>query len=249
MPTLRIVGAGRAGSSLAQALQSRGWIERGRLGRDADPRRAADGVDLCVIATPDAAVTAVARSIEPNPKAVLAHLSGALGLDALAPHGRRASIHPLVSLPDASRGAAALLSGAWFAVAGDPLAEVVVADLGGRIVTVDDGHRAEYHAAACVASNHTVALLAQVERIAASAGVPLAAYLDLVRMTIDNVAAVGTASALTGPAARGDWSTVARHLDAIDPAETALYLALARAAAELAGRTLPEPEPAEVACS
>jgi predicted short-subunit dehydrogenase-like oxidoreductase (DUF2520 family) len=244
MPTLRIVGAGRAGRALALALETRGWVERGLLGRGDDLSHAADDVDLCVIATPDAAVPSVAAAIEPNPGALLAHLSGALGLDVLARHHRRASIHPLVSLPSADRGAAALTGGAWFAVAGDPMAAAVVADLGGRTVSVDDDRRAAYHAAACIASNHTVALLAQVARVAATAGVPLEAYLDLVRMTVDNVAVLGPSGALTGPAARGDWATVAGHLGAIDPSETALYLALARSAAALAGRTLPQPEAA-----
>jgi predicted short-subunit dehydrogenase-like oxidoreductase (DUF2520 family) len=242
MPTLRIVGAGRAGRALALALDTRGWASRGLLNRADDPSGAADGVDLCVIATPDTAVATVAAAIGPNSDAVVAHLSGALGLDVLAPHQRRASIHPLVSLPSAERGAAALTAGAWFAVAGDPMAAAVVADLGGRTVPIDDEHRAAYHAAACIASNHTVALLAQVERVAASAGVPLAAYLDLVRMTLDNVAALGPSAALTGPAARGDWVTIERHLAAIDQREAPLYLALASAAATLAGRTLPEPE-------
>jgi predicted short-subunit dehydrogenase-like oxidoreductase (DUF2520 family) len=239
MPALRIVGAGRAGTSLAGALERRGWSVHGLLGRGDDPRDAAVGVDLCVIATPDHAVATTAAAVVPVPDTVVAHLSGALGLDVLAPHRRRASIHPLVGLPDRERGAELLASGVWFALAGDPMVRAVVEDLGGRVVIIDDDDRAAYHAAATVASNHTVALMAQVERLAAGAGVPLAAYLDLVRATIDNVAALGPAGALTGPAARGDWATVDAHLRAAGPKEAPLYLALARAAAELAGQPWP----------
>ena len=54
-----------------------------------------------------------------------------------------------------------------------------------RPVAVDDADRARYHAAACIASNHLVALLDQVERVAP---VPLEAFLPLVRATLDNVA-------------------------------------------------------------
>ena len=151
---------------------------------------------------------------------VVAHLAGSLGLDVLAPHPRRAALHPLVSLPDAEVGARRLRAGAWFAVAGDPpgslaLMEALVADLGGRSFTVADADRAAYHAAAAIASNHLVALLGQVERVAAGAGVPLEAYLDLVRATLDNVAEMGPAAALTGPVARGDWATVERHRAAL----------------------------------
>ena len=229
MPALRIIGPGRAGSSLVRALDGAGWTVAGVLGRDDDVRLAADGVDLLVIATPDTAVADVAAGIGPVPSTVVAHLSGSLGLDVLAPHPRRASIHPLVSIPTPETD----LVGGWFAVAGDALAGEVVAALRGRLVEVADEQRTAYHAAACIASNHLVALLGQVERVAAAAGVPLDAYLDLVRATVDNVAALGPAAALTGPVARGDWATVERHLAALDPSEREAYRALADAAARL----------------
>lgn len=240
LPTLRVVGAGRAGMSLGTALSQRGWVLAGYVGRVGDIANAAAGVDLCVIATPDAAIQDVAALIAPDDRAVVAHLAGARGLDALTPHPRRASLHPLVALPDARRGAEALLAGAWFAVEGDPLARAVVESLGGRCVEVDPRRRSAYHAAACIASNHLVALLAQVERVGEVAGVPLSAFFSLVRATIDNVELLGPPTALTGPVARGDWETVSGHLRAIGPAESDLYVALARAAADLAGRSWPE---------
>jgi predicted short-subunit dehydrogenase-like oxidoreductase (DUF2520 family) len=239
MPSFRVIGPGRAGRSLAGALQGRGWTLSGFLGRHDDPRTAAVDVDLCVIATPDGAVASTAVKVATQSSTVVVHLSGALGLDVLAPHERRASIHPLVPLPDAERGAVALTGGAWFAVAGDSLARSVVADLGGQVVEVDDQSRVAYHAAACIASNHVVALLAQAERVAATAGVPLAAYLDLVRATVDNVAALGARAALTGPAARGDWATIAAHLDGLRPKEQGVYVEMAAAAARLAGHSWP----------
>jgi predicted short-subunit dehydrogenase-like oxidoreductase (DUF2520 family) len=215
---------------------------RGFIGRGEDVAGAAAAVDFCVIATPDHVVAEVSGAIVPEEDVVVVHLSGALGLDVLASHRRRASVHPLVSLASPETGAAALTAGAWFAVAGDPAVRTVVADLGGRLVEVADRDRAAYHAAACIASNHTVALLAQVARVAAAAGVPLDAYLDLVRATVHNVATLGPAAALTGPVARGDWATVQRHLSAlaaIDPAEVGEYRVLAEAAARLADQQWP----------
>jgi predicted short-subunit dehydrogenase-like oxidoreductase (DUF2520 family) len=186
-----------------------------------------------VLAVPDAAIAEVAARIEPG-AAVVAHLAGSLGLDGLEPHPRRASVHPLVSLPDPEVGARRLRAGAWFAVAGDPVAERVVADLGGRAVVVPDDQRAAYHAAACIAANHLVALLGQVERVAAPVGVPLEAYLALARDTLANVSELGPRAALTGPAARGDEATLARHRAALDPSERAAYDALAEQARRLA---------------
>jgi predicted short-subunit dehydrogenase-like oxidoreductase (DUF2520 family) len=159
------------------------------------------------------------------PETVVAHLAGSLGLDVLASHARSASIHPLVALPDPDVGAERL-RGAWFALAGDPLVRTVVDALGGQWFTIADEDRAAYHAAACIASNHLVALLGQAERVGAAAGVPRDAFLDLVRATVENVAALGPARALTGPAARGDVETLARHRAALDPSELAAYDAM-----------------------
>ena len=227
---------------MAAALAQVGWQVRPVMGRSTtavEVAAAAADVDLVLIATPDAAVAEVAAAIEPTATAVVAHLAGSLGLDAVASHPRPAALHPLVALPDAGVGARRLLAGGWFAVAGDSLVRQVVADLGGRAFEVADDDRAAYHAAAVVASNHLVALLGQAERIGSAAGVPFAAFMDLVRATVDNVDELGPAAALTGPAARGDTETIRRHLEAIAPAEQAAYEALSRQARRLAGQAEP----------
>lgn len=234
MSRLRTIGAGRAGGSLAAALAAAGWDVLPALGRGDDVAAAADGVDLLVIATPDVAVAEVAAAVTPAADVVVAHLSGSLGLAPLRAHARAAVLHPLVALPDPERGAARL-RGAWFGLAaeGDPLAVEVVAALGGQVVTVAEGDWARYHAAAVIAANHLVALLGQVERVAGTVGVPLAAYLDLARGSLDDVAELGPAAALTGPVRRGDTATVAAHLAALPPEERAAYQALSEEAARL----------------
>lgn len=237
MPSLRVIGPGRAGLSLLRALSAKGWRAEAPLGRSDDVTGAAAGVDLLVIATPDAAIAGVAGAVDPVAQTVVAHLSGALGLEVLGTHQRRAALHPLVSMADADSGADAL-AGAWFAVAGDALVEAVVASLGGHAVHIDDASRGAYHAAACIASNHVVAVLGQAERVAASAGVPFEAYAALVRATVDNVERLGPTAALTGPVSRGDWATVTRHLAVIPEEEREGYLAGVALAARLAGREI-----------
>lgn len=222
---VRVVGRGRAGGALERALVGAGWEAEPALGRGDDLTTAAAGVDLLVLAVPDPVIAEVAAAITPDPTTVVAHLAGALGLEVLAAHPRRAALHPLVALPDAAQGAANLRAGAWFAVAGDALVEQAVAALGGHPFTVADEDRTRYHAAAVIASNHLVALLGQVQRVAPP-GVPLEAYLDLVRGTVENVARLGPAAALTGPVARGDWATVERHLAALPAAERPGYEAM-----------------------
>ncbi len=187
----------------------------GALGRHDALAHSASGVDLLVIATPDDQVARVASQVAPEEGTVVLHLSGSLGLDVLSPHPRRGSLHPLVPLPTAEVGARRLVSGIAFAVAGDPMADRVAEALGGRTFVVDDERRTTYHAAAAIAANHLVALIGQVERVAASAGLPLDAFAGLMRAATEDALALGPRQALTGPAARGDWETVERHRSAL----------------------------------
>jgi len=239
VPTIRIVGPGRAGRSLARALRSTGWTVLPLLGRHDGLSSAADGVDALVLAVPDGAIPEVAAGVRPDPRTVVLHLAGSLGPEVLAPHVRRAVLHPLVALPDPVTGSERLRSGVTFAVAGDPLAARMATALGGTTVEVPAHARAAYHAAATIAANHVVALLAQVERVARQAGVPLEAFVPLARAAVEDAGRLGPERALTGPVARGDWQTVERHVRAIDPDERAGYLAgveLARVVAATASR-------------
>ncbi len=259
--TFALVGPGRAGSSLALALRDAGWRATAvagrtpgspaarslatRLGCPVTPvDRAGAGADVVVLTTPDAAIDAVAGRVAPGlePGALVLHCSGARGLDALAPLAAArpdvalGALHPLQTFagPDP-----AAVTGAWAAVAGPPAVTEVALALGLRPVVVPDDRRPAYHAAAVVASNHLVALLGQVERLAATAGVPGEAFWPLVHTTVANVVAHDPAGALTGPVARGDHATVAAHLDAIPTSEHDAYRALAQAALELTGRDDP----------
>ena len=231
-----VVGRGRAGSSFAGALSAAGWTLTVHAGRGDPIANLAAGVELVIIAVPDDAIRSVADSIERRPSgAAVVHVSGARGLDVLGSHERRGSIHPLMSLPDGKTGAERLRSGGVFAVTGDPLTAEVVAVLGGRTIEVADADRPLYHAAAAVAANHLVVLCAQVERLAAITGVPVDAYWDLMAGALANVRSSGAVSSLTGPAARGDLSTLAGHVAALPRDELPLYVTLAQHAARLAG--------------
>ncbi|MEX1217813.1 MAG: DUF2520 domain-containing protein [Acidimicrobiales bacterium] len=233
--SVRIVGPGRAGGALALALNEVGWNVLTPIRRGQPLLDAAEHVDLVLIATPDAAIGEVAAAMRPVASTVVAHLSGAQGVEVLSMHPHRAAFHPLTSMPTAESGAIRLRNGAWFAVdantdLGMAMVETIATQLGGRSFIVHDEQRVAYHAAAAIASNHVVALLSSAERIARSVDIPIEAYLELVRATIDNFEDHGSAGALTGPVARGDWETVERHRAAIDPSELALYDALVEAA-------------------
>lgn len=247
--SVRIVGPGRAGGALALALAAVGWTVREPIRHGDDLTGVAQGVDLLVIATPDSVLESVANEIAPCETTVVAHLSGAQGLNVLRSHPHRAALHPLTSMPTAEVGAQRLHQGAWFALDANSdqartCVEAVVRDLDGHSFEVEDADRAAYHAAAAIASNHVVALLGSAERVANAVGIPIEAYLELVRASIDNIEDLGVAAALTGPVARGDWATVERHRAAIDESELALYDALVEAARRVVeSRSFPEELP------
>jgi predicted short-subunit dehydrogenase-like oxidoreductase (DUF2520 family)/integrase len=234
---VRIIGAGRAGQSFAAAL-ARSGVHVDLPHRDADLGDASTGTDLVLLCTPDDQLEQVAATIRPG-SAVVGHCSGSRGLDVLAPHPRRCSIHPLMSLPDVTVGARRLLGDCRFAVAGDPVAQRLVEVLGGIGFVVADADRAVYHATACVASNHLVALCSEIATLSAGLGIDPTAFWRLMQTTLENVAEHGARSQLTGPVARGDWATVESHLAALADEHREPYLALAAVAARLAGHDLP----------
>ncbi|HYM51940.1 MAG TPA: DUF2520 domain-containing protein [Candidatus Dormibacteraeota bacterium] len=218
--SVRVVGTGRAGGAIAARLTERGLsVQTGR-------ETLADA-DLVLLAVPDAAISEVAQRVPIGPW--VAHVSGATSLDALAPHDRRFSVHPLQTL-SRERGPQQL-DGAWAAVtaetdeastAGTWLAET----LGLRAFPLADADKPLYHAGAAMASNFLVTLYRAAARLLEETDAPPEALVPLMTRTIEN------GFALTGPIARGDWSTVEAHLRALEaraPDLVPLYRALAEA--------------------
>lgn len=254
---LSIIGPGRAGTAIAKALANKGWVILRVAGRSIEHAQplaeklgavacsAADvgiGVDLIIISTPDAAISETALIVAERAAhgALLIHLAGAKGIEALEgvrstrPDLVLGSLHPLQTLSDDN--AFEKVQGAFCAVEGPQGIEELAREIGLTPFSVLPANRSAYHAAAVVASNHLVALMGQVERLASSAGVPFEAFAPLSRAAIEAAFISGPASALTGPVSRGDTETIEAHLGVMDPSEVAVYKALARDALRLSGR-------------
>jgi predicted short-subunit dehydrogenase-like oxidoreductase (DUF2520 family) len=144
------------------------------------------------------------------------------------------SLHPLQTLSDDN--SFERLQAAFCAIEGPQEIEDLAREVGLTSFSVSPANRSAYHAAAVVASNHVVALMGQVERMASIAGVPFEAFAPLARAALEAALINSPASALTGPVSRGDTATIEAHLRAIDPSEVAVYKALARDALRLSGR-------------
>lgn len=221
-----VVGRGALGRSLASALSAEMVAGRDPLPPGWPDR---DQPQIILMALPDGAIAEVAEYMAHLPPATgtaFAHLSGALGLDALRPLAAAGfevgSIHPLQTFPGWRPPTA--FRGIRFAVdsSSETLLErleILARQLGGLPIRVRDGERALYHAAAVLASNDVVALAALASSVLAVLGWTaedaLQGLLPLMRGAIESLEQRGLPGALSGPVRRGDVTAVRRHLDAL----------------------------------
>ena len=260
-PTLAIIGAGRAGSALAIAAHDAGYrvaavaSRRGEMAaRVADtvgavavatPLDAMVAADLTLLAVPDGAIASVAEAIAASGVSLrgrgVVHLGARVSRDVIG--SLRASgaevgvLHPLQAL--AGPASASLLEGAYFRVdASGRLREWLlglVSALRAQPLDIDPANAALYHAAAVLAGNAPLALLAEATRLLEAAGLSPETSHDALAALLEgaahNARSAGPAAAHTGPVARGDGAAIAAHLDALAayPDARDLYLHLTRA--------------------
>jgi predicted short-subunit dehydrogenase-like oxidoreductase (DUF2520 family) len=130
--------------------------------------------------------------------------------------------------------------GTTFAVEADGAARILVtrlvADLGGVEIELPPGARVAYHAAAVIAANLGMTLLAEAVDLLERQGIDRADALQglsgLVRGGLEASLDSGLPAALTGPVTRGDAGTLAAHLEMLagDPDLQAAYRAVSRLA-------------------
>lgn len=260
-PVLAILGPGRVGCSLGRLLRARGWCIGAVVGRSRakahaavraigagtpcvgfSPEVLAAGVVL--VTTPDDAMARSARDLagfggDWHGKVVL-HTSGALDRSVLRDLERcgaaTGSLHPLQTF--SGRGDPPL-AGRVCAIEGTAvalrMARRICRDLSCLPVIVPRRAKPAYHAAAALAAGHVLGVVETAVRILVKAGFSrpqaVRALLPLTRQTLLNFERFGPARAWTGPASRGDWETVERHLESLRgfPREyRAAYAALTR---------------------
>ena len=245
-------------AEFATAESAVAFIGAGRAVRKlADMRPAA----LWLLTPPDGAIASMASALAAAGTVragdVVFHCSGAQAASILSPlaacGAQLASVHPLKSFAEPAL-ALESFAGTWCTVEGDAAALALLRplfeQLGARVAQIDPAGKTLYHAASVLVCNDLTALMEAGLRAYESAGLDRAtAQLmmePLVRETLDNVFALGTVRALTGPVARGDAAVVARQIEELqrrDPQVADVYRALNRIALELArtqGTATPE---------
>jgi predicted short-subunit dehydrogenase-like oxidoreductase (DUF2520 family) len=227
---MAVVGAGRLGSAIVAALRAAGVPAAGPHGRGY--RGVGDAVVLLCV--PDDAISVAAACVVPGP--LVGHCSGASGLDVLG--GREGfSVHPLMTVT--AEGAD--FTGVPAAIAGATdrslaAAQALADALGLLPVRVTDADRVAYHTAASFAANFLITVESAAAQLMSTAGLDRDVLLPLARAALENWGRIGP-SALTGPVARGDQRTVARHRETVRaraPELLELFDALVGATARLA---------------
>jgi predicted short-subunit dehydrogenase-like oxidoreductase (DUF2520 family) len=267
--TISIIGAGKLGGALAIALNKKKFsIENliarnletaGKIAKSISPKPkilpsgnlSEIASDVILIATQDSEIEpAAARLAEQlKTKPFVFHTSGSLSSEVL----RRlksigcstGSIHPLVSISDAQRGADRFAN-AYFCVEGDAeavkTAEAIVGKLGGKSFSVAAEYKTLYHAAAVTACGHLIALIDTAIEMLTKCGLDeknaRTILTPLIKSTVTNLETQTTAEALTGTFARADVETLRRHLEIlranVAPETLEIYLRLGERSLTLA---------------
>jgi predicted short-subunit dehydrogenase-like oxidoreductase (DUF2520 family) len=260
-----IIGPGRVGAALGVALTRAGHevttvaaVSEASVGRArdylpaariAEPADVMAGADLVLLTVPDDAlpglVSGLAATGAPVGGRLLAHTSGRYGTGVLQPATRLGALplalHPVMTFTGRSDDIQRMRGISFGITAPDqlrPVAEALVIEMGGDPVFIAEENRALYHAALASAANHLVTLVTESCDLLQAAGAadPARVLSPLLSAALDNALRLGDAG-LTGPVARGDAATVARHIEALRdaaPEALAVYVALARLTADRA---------------
>ncbi len=231
------------------------WIGAGQAVADFASLQPAD---IYLIAAPDGQIVPCCEQLAQTGRlssaSIVFHCSGALPSSVLSPASRLgaavASVHPIRSFAVPEQ-VVKNFAGTWCGVEGDQRALDVLmpafAAIGAQLVPVKTEAKIHYHAAAVFASNYLVTLLDVARQSYAQAGIgsetALQLMAPLVRETVENVLRLGPEAALTGPIARGDWTTANQQWQAVaaaDPAHGALYKEFMQLTADLAARCRPQ---------
>lgn len=255
---VRLLAARRRGSAVRAAQ----FIGGGRAVGLMSPELA--DAQVLLLTTADAALPHVTRGLaslrEDWSGKVVLHTCGSLsagypdGFRLLRQRGAAVgSLHPFQTIPNPAAGARNLV-GCYWTIEGDSAARKLAArwvkGLHGTTVRVNPSKKTLYHLAAFLVCPTVVALMDRSHHFLRRAGVPhnVARRMlgKIVAETARNFTELGARRALTGPVARGDWTTVRRHLRALRqvcPELIPAYVTLLREMARLAGKRLPGKAP------
>lgn len=231
---IALVGTGNVAWHLGPALENAGHRVAEVYGREpqalkkmlgrlynAEPNDSLDfsdkNLDLVILCVADRAIEAVAKEIVMDPETILAHTAGNTGMDRLRYAGTdhfgvfyplqtfsKAKGVDLKQVPLCVEGSSKAVEKTLFAL-GQSLSD--------RVHAVSSANRKSLHVGAVFACNFTNHLLRISKEVLRRRGMDFEMLHPLLVETLNKGIELGPEKAQTGPAARGDFETLDRHMD------------------------------------
>ncbi|WP_321369844.1 DUF2520 domain-containing protein [uncultured Desulfuromusa sp.] len=246
--SIALIGPGRVGCAVSKRLHLAGYPLRTIISRSrergekacayigceknlvSEQLKEAATAQIILLAVPDDHIQMIASKLQTScllsDQTTLIHFSGLHSAEIMRQEKSPAmllSLHPLLPFADRQKAfemlqlcPCAIETESSQALA---LAHQLVDAIGGYPLTLDHKKKPLYHAAASIASNYLVTLLAVARDLLVSCGIPpdkaLPTLLPLVQTSFDNVKDLGPEQGLSGPIVRGDIGTVSAHMKAL----------------------------------
>lgn len=207
--------------------------------------------DVIFLTTPDSVLEKMAERlsrlrVDWKGKIVF-HSSGALSSNELASLRRQgafvASLHPLQTFPSPTEGIKRA-AGIFYTFEGEAgakkVARKMVDDLNGRFVEIAPSHKSLYHCAGTFACGGLLAPLSVAYELYGKLGIDDNTARAMLRPMVDATLEIAQKrdlpQTITGPISRGDFFTMAKHIEALNqktPQFVALYKMLSLRLLEL----------------
>ena len=173
--------------------------------------------DLYLIAVSDRAIADVAARL-PRLRGVVAHTSGSVPMDVLAPHCDRYGVfYPLQTFSKADCLDYHKIP--VFIEASDPASLQTLSEtaslFSGTVREADSALRARLHVASVFAANFANHLWAIADTLLQRDGLDISVLRPLIEASVAKLRYMTPAQAQTGPASRGDQAVIASHLEAL----------------------------------
>ena len=242
-----ILGAGNVASQLAPAIVAAGHAvvqiysptesHARELAKTIDcgwctsVRDVVPDADLYIICVRDSAVADTAMDM-PRVSGVVVHTSGTITMEELLPASDRVGV--LYPLQTFSKGRNLDISEVPFFTEANSTATLefidsFASDLSRSVHHADSSTRPFLHVAGVLGCNFPNYMLSCAQEMLERGGLSLNVLRPLLQETIEKAFLIGPKAAQTGPARRGDSSTILRHAAMLPTEQAALYLLISEA--------------------